>query len=153
MNDDELILRRKKQNADRVRAYRKRNKDLGAMPSTSTVQSGYNSRDGFIVTKSVSDDGISEKSRDALKYYRHEYSSSNSISFCPKSLLTQYNKLSFIIDTRLGDNANHTLLACAVSHDGGARARRTCAGILNDFACRLVDPILCTCCVSSDENA
>ncbi|GBP69343.1 Cytochrome P450 315a1, mitochondrial [Eumeta japonica] len=27
-------------NADRVRAYRKRKKDLGAMPSTSTVQSG-----------------------------------------------------------------------------------------------------------------
>ncbi|GBP96341.1 hypothetical protein EVAR_95634_1 [Eumeta japonica] len=40
MNDDELILRRKKQNADRVRAYRKRKKDLDAMPSTSTVQSG-----------------------------------------------------------------------------------------------------------------
>ncbi|GBP23283.1 hypothetical protein EVAR_75996_1 [Eumeta japonica] len=39
MNDDELISRRKKQNADRVRAYRKRKKDLGAMPSTSTVQS------------------------------------------------------------------------------------------------------------------
>ncbi|GBP64472.1 hypothetical protein EVAR_46236_1 [Eumeta japonica] len=41
MNDDELISRRKKQNVDRVRAYRKRKKDLGAMPSTSTVQSGY----------------------------------------------------------------------------------------------------------------
>ncbi|GBP79588.1 hypothetical protein EVAR_64260_1 [Eumeta japonica] len=40
MNDDELISRRKKQNADRVRAYRKRKKDLDAMPSTSTVQSG-----------------------------------------------------------------------------------------------------------------
>ncbi|GBP15737.1 hypothetical protein EVAR_93924_1 [Eumeta japonica] len=40
MNDDELISRRKKQNADRIRAYRKRKKDLGAMPSTSTVQSG-----------------------------------------------------------------------------------------------------------------
>ncbi|GBP10850.1 Integrin beta-PS [Eumeta japonica] len=39
MNDDELISRRKKQNADRVRAYRKGKKDLGAMPSTSTVQS------------------------------------------------------------------------------------------------------------------
>ncbi|GBP14913.1 hypothetical protein EVAR_75488_1 [Eumeta japonica] len=40
MNDDELISRRKKQIADRIRAYRKRKKDLGAMPSTSTVQSG-----------------------------------------------------------------------------------------------------------------
>ncbi|GBP63363.1 hypothetical protein EVAR_56474_1 [Eumeta japonica] len=39
MNDDESISRRKKQNADRVRVYRK-GKDLGAMPSTSTVQSG-----------------------------------------------------------------------------------------------------------------
>ena len=29
MNDDDLILRRKKQNADRARAYRKRKKDLG----------------------------------------------------------------------------------------------------------------------------
>ncbi|KAG5887765.1 hypothetical protein JTB14_016115 [Gonioctena quinquepunctata] len=29
MNDDELILRRKRQNADRARAYRKRKKDLG----------------------------------------------------------------------------------------------------------------------------
>ncbi|GBP44710.1 hypothetical protein EVAR_81478_1 [Eumeta japonica] len=44
MNDDELISRRKKQNADRVRAYRKRKKDLGAMPSTSTVQSGKRTR-------------------------------------------------------------------------------------------------------------
>ncbi|GBP64628.1 hypothetical protein EVAR_46557_1 [Eumeta japonica] len=39
MNDDVLILRRKKQNADRVRAYRKRKNDLGAMPSTSPAQS------------------------------------------------------------------------------------------------------------------
>ncbi|GBP15193.1 hypothetical protein EVAR_92201_1 [Eumeta japonica] len=39
MNDDELISRRKKQNADRVRAYGKRKKDLGAMASTGAVQS------------------------------------------------------------------------------------------------------------------
>ncbi|GBP41364.1 hypothetical protein EVAR_84707_1 [Eumeta japonica] len=39
MNDDELISCRKKQNADRVRAYRKRKKNLDAMPSTGNVQS------------------------------------------------------------------------------------------------------------------
>ncbi|KAG5887536.1 hypothetical protein JTB14_013806 [Gonioctena quinquepunctata] len=51
MNDDELILRRKRQNADRARAYRKRKKDLDAMPSTSTIQSAEPVSENMVPTK------------------------------------------------------------------------------------------------------
>ncbi|CAG4939053.1 unnamed protein product [Colias eurytheme] len=51
MNDDELNLRRKKQNAERARAYRKRKKGLDAMPSTSTVQSGEPASENIVTAK------------------------------------------------------------------------------------------------------